>query len=167
VEPGIVNHLFLTTQYLVKGEIKSGGKRLSDFLQHFGRPFVPVHNATLYRLDSADQIVTTAAWLRLSDVILAYEFLDLAGDTYRRTIGEHSDQEFQMAGIQARLLPQLEVVGKVRAEALRNPETDGFFIMRNPVVRGIHRDGTDFDHLGRLPYAIVHWAQVHCIFPYT
>lgn len=167
METPIVNHLFLTTQYLVKGHVESGDQRLTDMLRNYPRPFLAVNDATLSCLDRPEQVTTTQVQLRLHDVILGYEFLDLSGDLYRRVMSEASDQEYQLAGLPVRRLAGVEIVGRMRVEVLKTPQPEGFFVMRNPVIRGVKGSGPDFEHLGRLPYAIINWGQIHCIFPFS
>jgi len=167
MEPAIVNHLFLTPRFFVKGTVRTGDLRLSSFLNAARRPLLQLESVTFVDVDLGDRIVASRATLRLADVLLAYEFLDLAGDPLRKRLAEPELQEFRMVSAYFRAPARLELLGRVRRESLEATPGDDFFVMMEPMVRGLaDRTAPGFEALRNLPYAIVNRSQIHCFFEY-
>lgn len=163
----IVNHLFLTQRFLVKGNVRTGELRLSSFLNAVRRPLLALDNVTLIDLEKGDRIAARRMSLRLADVLLAHEFLDLAGDLQRRALAKPESVEHRMVSLYFRAPSRLELLGRVRREVLDATPGEEFFVVMEPLLRGFDEkaDG-DLVPIKNLPYAIVNRAQIHCFFEY-
>jgi hypothetical protein len=163
----IVNHLFLTPRFFVKGIVKTGELRLSSFLNSARRPLLQIEGVTFVDFELGDRIVARRATLRLADVLLAYEFLDLAGDPLRKRLSQPEEQEFRMVSAYFRAPSRLEVLGRIRRDAFDATPGDDFFVVMEPLLRGFaDKSVAELEMLKSLPYAIVNRAQLHCFFEY-
>jgi len=163
----IVNHLFMTQRFLVKGNVRTGDLRLSSFLNSARRPWLTIESASLIDLRHPDRVFTKAVTLRLADVIFAHEFLDLAGDPLRRSLALPEKNDFRMLSIYFRAPCRLEMLGRARHDAVEAGTGDDFFVVMEPLLRGFDdKDGADAQALKNIPYAIVNRQQVHCYFQY-
>jgi hypothetical protein len=163
----IVNHLFLTQRFLVKGNVRTGDLRLSSFLNSVRRPWLSIENATLIDLRLPDRVFAKTTTLRLADVILAHEFLDLAGDPLRRSLAVQEQNDFRMLSIYFRAPCRLEMLGRARHDAVDAGTGDEFFVVMEPLLRGFDdKDAADVQALKNMNYAIVNRRQVHCFFQY-
>ena len=167
MEHAIVNHLFLTARFFVKGTVRTGDLRLSSFLNSVRRPLLQIDSVTFVDFDLGDRIVARRASLRLSDVLLAFEFLDLAGDPLRKRLSQPEEQEFKMVSAYFRSPSKIEVLGRVRRNELDATPGEDFFVLREPLLRGLGEKATpELESLKNLPYAIVNRSQLHCFFEY-
>lgn len=163
----IVNHLFLTQRFLVKGNVRTGELRLSSFLNSVRRPWLTIESATLIDLRSPDKVFTKAFTLRLADVIFAHEFLDLAGDPLRKSLAVPEKNDFRMLSLYFRAPCRLEMLGRARHESVEAATGDEFFVVMDPLLRGFDdKDAEDVRSLKNMNYAIVNRRQVHCFFQY-
>jgi len=163
----IVNHLFLTQRFLVKGNVRTGELRLSSFLNSVRRPLLDVDNITMIDLERGDRIVARRATVRLADVLLAHEFLDLAGDPLRKRLAQPESSEFRMVSVYFRAPSRLELLGRVRHDVFEPVQGDDFFVVMEPLVRGFDEKlAADAEQLKSLTYAIVNRSQIHCYFEY-
>ena len=163
----IVNHVFLTPRFFVKGTVRTGELRLSSFLNAARRPLLQVDNVTFVDFELGDRIVARRATIRLPDVLLAYEFLDLAGDPLRKKLSQPEQQDFRMVSAYFRAPSRLEVLGRVRQDVLEATQGDDFFVVMEPMLRGFaDKSLSELDTLKSLPYAIVNRSQIHCFFEY-
>jgi hypothetical protein len=163
----IVNHLFLTQRFLVKGNVRTGDLRLSSFLNSVRRPWLAIENATLIDLRQPDRVFAKTTTLRLEDVVLAHEFLDLAGDPLRKSLAVQEQNEFRMLSVYFRSPCRLELLGRARHDAVDAGTGDEFFVVMEPLLRGFDdKDATDVQALKNMNYAIVNRRQVHCFFQY-
>ena len=83
-----VKDLFLTDTFLIKGYVKTGGRRLTTYLNSHGHQFIEVHDATLIGVSKGDRIVTARAMVNVREVILAHELIESAGDEILRRVSE-------------------------------------------------------------------------------
>jgi hypothetical protein len=167
MDPVIVNHVFLTARFLIKGRVLTGEQRLTSFLRSYRRAFLSIEDITMFDLERSDQIVAARGQLRVEDILLAHEFLDVAGDMHSRALVERESQAYRMASIYFRAPTTFEVVGRVREEFLGGALQETFFVVQEPNLRGLQeRTERDFLQLKRMPYTIVNGGQVHCIFNY-
>jgi len=163
----IVNHLFLTQRFLVKGNVRTGDLRLSSFLNSVRRPWLAIENATLIDLRQPDRVFAKTTTLRLEDVVLAHEFLDLAGDPLRKSLAVQEQNEFRMLSVYFRAPCRLELLGRARHDAVDAGTGDEFFVVMEPLLRGFDdKDSADVQSLKNMTYAIVNRRQVHCFFQY-
>jgi hypothetical protein len=171
MDVAIVNHLFLTQRFLVKGTVRTGELRLSSFLNTVRRPWLAVEDATFLEFDRPDRGVAKHLSLRLSDVLLAHEYLDLSGDPLRKSLAQSERDDFSSFAIHFRAPSRFELIGRIRREALESGQGDEFFVVLDPLLRGFEeRDGEqapdEVKALKGLNFAILNRAQVHAYFPY-
>ena len=57
----MVNHLFVTERFLVKGQVETGELRLSNFLNNYKKPMLQVEDITMIDLRSGDRVVAASA----------------------------------------------------------------------------------------------------------
>ena len=166
MDKSFVNHLFLTSRFLVKGRVSTGDLRLTNFLNTYRRPLLKIEDITLTELASGDQILAPVGSVRLRDVLLAHEFLDLSGDLHRRQWAERETFDFEMASVYFRAPSGMELVGRVRSEVIEGTSRSDFFVVVEPQLRGLERHHPELDVLAKLPYVILNRTQVHCLFQY-
>ncbi len=167
MELSLVNHLFVTARFVVKGTVRTGELRLSSWLNAQRRPWLQVEQATFADLLTGEQVAARRASLRLADVLFAHEFVALQGDPVRRRLAEEQPADFRMASCWFRAPARFELLGRVRREVLDPAAVDDFFVMREPLLRG--GDARDLPALApcrNLSYAIVQRAQLHGFFEY-
>lgn len=163
----IVNHLFVTARFVVKGTARTGDLRLSSFLNAARRPWLPIDHVTFSDLVTGEKIAARRAMLRLADVLFAHEFLDLAGDPVRKKLAQGQAPDFRMVSSYFRPPSRLEMVGRVRRESLDPAGSDDFFVVVEPLLRGIDEaQKGELEALKNLPYAIVQRSQLHGYFEY-
>ncbi|MSR45777.1 MAG: hypothetical protein EXS13_01700 [Planctomycetes bacterium] len=163
----LVNHLFVTPRFVVKGTVRSGALRLSSFLNAARRPWLTIDEVTFTDLESGEKISARRATLRLADVLFAHEFLDLGGDPVRRKLAQSETPDFRMVSAWFRAPARLEIVGRARREALDPAATDDFFVLLEPLLRGIvPSQAAALEPCKNLSYAIVQRSQLHGYFEY-
>jgi hypothetical protein len=167
MDVSIVNHLFLTQRFLIKGNVRTGDLRLSSFLNSVRRPWLTIDQATLIDLRHPDRVLIKQMTVRLADVIFGHEFLDLSGDPLRRSLAQQESNDFRMLSVFFRAPCRLEMLGRIRHESLESGQGDEFFVVMEPLLRGFEdKDAAEVQALKNLPYAIVNRAQVDCFFQY-
>jgi hypothetical protein len=171
MDVSIVNHLFLTQRFLVKGNVRTGELRLSSFLNAQRRSWVAIENATIVDLEREDRVVAKQLSLRRDDVVFAHEYLDLSGDPLRKSLAQQEQDDYRMFSLYFRAPCRFEMLGKVRRDVLESGQGDEFFVVMDPLLRGFaERDpeqhAAEVKGLKSLSYAILNRAQVHCFFQY-
>lgn len=163
----LTNHLFLTPRFVVKGNARTGDLRLSSFLNSVRRPWLVIDHATLIDTTTQDRIATKQATLRLADVIFAHEYLDLGGDPLRKKLAQTEQHDFRMLSLYFKAPCRLEMLGRVRHDAMDPAQGDDFLVVMEPLVRGFaESDSDEVKALKELTYAIVNRSQVHGFFQY-
>jgi len=161
----IVTHLILTTRFLVKGRVNTGDRRLTTFLRSYTRPFLPMEDVTLLGLQENQRTLVRSGQLRVEDIVLAHEFLDLSGDEYQRTLAGTEESELKMVDIYLREPRGCELLGMVHPSVVESHEERGFFVVTQPELRGLkHAGQREFEQLQSLSYVTVQRAQIHCLF---
>src|SRR5262249_11263177 len=158
----------VTQRFLVKGNVRTGDLRLSSFLNSVRRPWLTIENATLVDFERPDRVAARQLTLRLADVLFSHEYLDLSGDPLRKSLVQ-PEQDFRTFSLYFRAPCRLEMLGKIRREALESGQGDDFFVALDPQLRGLDEgDETELPPevtgLKSLSYAILNRAQVHCFF---
>ena len=154
--PVIVEDLFLTDVFLIKGRLPNKKKRLTNLLEDFGRTFLPVHDATLVSLRNREVIRTATVMVNVAELILAHELIDVAGDeTQRRLAGASTKTNRVRAFYNG--ATQFEIAGTIEPGAYESLPSGGrkFFVMQNPIVRGIDLQHSELAVLKSLEYAIM------------
>jgi len=163
----LVNHLFLTPRFLVKGRVATGDQRLSTFLGSYRRAFLTVEDVTLVAIHSPEKTRTGRIELRASDVVLAHEFLDLQRDEHRRTLATQDQAARDTFSLYLREPMGCELLGRVREDALASAQQSEFCVVTQVEVRGLeHASGSEFEKIRKLSYAILNRSFIHCHFKY-
>ncbi len=165
----LVKDLFLTESFLVKGHVRTGGRRLSNYLNNLGRKFIEVHDATLVGVQQGDRIVTARAMISIDEILLAHELLESAGDeTFKRMSDIEGDLALVNLYFGGRL--PLEVSGKMRKKAYMRTDLgdQDFLIVNEPTVEGLAgKRPREFQLLKRTPYVIVNKRRIAYVFDYS
>lgn len=164
-----VKDLFLTESFLVKGHVKTGGRRLSNWLNNQSLPFLEVHDATLIGVQQGDRIVTARAMVRMSEILVAHELIDSAGDEQLARLADAESDRTLVNLYFAGRLP-IEVSGKMlrRAYNRRDLGDQEFLVVKDPSVEGLAgKKAREFSVLKRAPYLIVNRARLAYVFDYS
>jgi hypothetical protein len=154
--PVIVEDLFLTDVFLIKGRLQNKTKRLTNLLEDFGRTFLPVHDATLVSLRNREVIRTATVMVNVGELILAHELIDVAGDETQRRLASGSTKTNRVRAFYNGAM-QFEIGGQIEPGAYESQPSGGrrFFIMQSPVVRGLDLQHPELSLLKSLDYAIM------------
>ena len=164
----IVSDLFLTDSFLIKGEVERKYARLSQMLDEHRRYFLKIRNATLIDLNTCDRIQTPLLHVNMDEILLAHEFLDVAGDP------QHAQLSKEQATNKVRVFftghLNIEVGGEVRPGSYECDDraTRRFFVLRNPTVRGFNsREDQDLGLMLKLPYVIVNKTRLSYVYDFN
>ncbi len=162
--------LFLTPAFLIKGNVDGKYTRLSKLLDEYERHFIPMRDVVLVDLNSRERIQTPKLQVNVSEILLAHEFLDEAGDDTRRELAREQTDDLQRVRLFFTGAVNLELAGDIRPRAYENSDsaTRKFFVMRNPKVRGFkHHDDTHLKKLMDLPYAILNKERLSYVYDFN
>ena len=162
--------LFLTSAFLIKGNVEGKYTRLSKLLDEHGRRFLALRDVVLVDLNSRERIQTPQLQINLSEILLAHEFLDEAGDETRRELAREQQGDLQRVRLFFTGSVNLELAGDIRPRAYENSDsaTRRFFVMRQPKVRGFkHHDDDHLLKLTDLPYAILNKDRLSYIYDFN
>ena len=164
----IVEDLFLTDTFLIKGRIAKKYQRLSRMLEEVERAFIPIEDATMVSLVGDEVIRTPKVLVAMREIVFAHELVEVAGDEAQRGLAEATKdvqiRAFYNGGV------QIELSGLVEAGAYEPQHAAGrsWFIMQKPRLRGLDLDGrAELSILKRLDYAIVRKARLSYIYDFS
>ncbi len=166
--PVFVEDLFLTESFLVKGRMARKHQRLTKMLEDVERMFVLVEDATMVSLRGSEVIRTPSVLINRQEIIFAHELVDIAGDSQQRRLAQ-SDKSVRIRAFHNGLV-QLELAGRVEPSAYDITPTQArrFFVMQNPVVRGINLDATpELACLKGLSYVIVQKEKLAYVYDFS
>lgn len=164
----IVSDLFLTDSFLIKGEVERKYARLSQMLDEHRKYFLKVRNATLVDLNTCDRIQTPLLHVNMDEILLAHEFLDVAGDPQQANSAK--DQSTNKVRVFFTGHLNIEVGGEVRPGSYECDDraTRRFFVLRNPTVRGFNaREDKDLSLLLKLPYVIINKTRLSYVYDFN
>ncbi len=162
--------LFLTSAFLIKGNVEGKYTRLSKLLDEHERRFLALRDVVLVDLNSRERIQTPQLQINLSEILLAHEFLDEAGDDTRRELARDQESDLQRVRLFFTGSVNLELAGDIRPRAYERSDsaTRRFFVMRRPKVRGFkHQDDDHLLKLTDLPYAILNKERLSYIYDFN
>ncbi len=87
----IVEDLFVTGSFLLKGKLERKGQRLSRILEIHREPFLSVKNAVKTDFETGETLSLPQVFLNIKHLVFAHEFLDLSGDTGWKGISKERD----------------------------------------------------------------------------
>lgn len=164
-----VKDLFLTESFLIKGYVKTGGRRLTTFLNTTGGRFIEVHDATLVGVAQGDRIVTARAMVNLDEILIAHELIGSAGDDLLRRLAEPAkDRALVNLYLGGRLA--LEISGKMLRRAYNRTDLgeQRFLVVTDTAIEGLAgKKPREFAVLKRAPYLIVNRTRIAYVFDYS
>jgi len=164
-----VNDLFLTESFLVKGLVKGGGKRLSNFLNSVTAPFIEVLDATMIGVTQGDRIVTARAMIHRNEILLAHELIESAGDSTLKNLSSANEERALVNLYFSGRLP-LEVSGKMLKRAYNRKDLGDqrFLVVTEPSIEGLGgKKAREFGVLAKAPYLIVNRDRIAYVFDYA
>ncbi len=167
--PVMVEDLFLTDAFLIKGRMGQKYHRLTKMLEDAGDDsFLPVYDAVMISLRSNDVVRTPCVQVNTREIILAHELVEIAGDQALRELAENKKsvriRAFYSRGV------QIELAGKVEPGAYFPMHGSGrrYFIMQDLVVRGLNLEGpSELRLLKNLSYAIVQKKNLSYVYDFS
>lgn len=163
--PTIVEDLFLTAAFLIKGRIAKKYHRLTKVLEDSDRTFLQVEDAVMVSLRGGDVIRTPSVFVNRDEIIFAHEFVEAAGDSMQKQLAA-DDKRMRIRAFYSGSV-QMELSGKIRPNAYE-PSDSGkwYFIMQEPVIRGLPLDHPELKVLKNLPYVIVRKKRLAYIYDF-
>lgn len=164
-----VKDLFLTESFLIKGLVKNGGKRLSNFLNGGSAPFIEIHDATMIGVTQGDRIVTARAMIHRNEILIAHELIEAAGDATLKQFTAGGEERALVNLYFSGRLP-LEVSGKMLKRAYNRKDLgeQRFLVVTEPAVEGLGgKKAREFAVLTRAPYLIVNRDRIAYVFDYS
>jgi hypothetical protein len=163
--PTIVEDLFLTAAFLIKGRLANKYHRLTKVLEDSDRTFLQIEDATMVSLRGGEVIRTPSVLVNRDEIIFAHELVDTAGDYVQKQLA--SGEKLQRIRAFYSGTVQLELSGKIRPKAYEPTDAGKwYFIMREPSVRGLSLDHDELRVLKSLPYVIVRKKKLAYIYDF-
>jgi hypothetical protein len=167
--PVFVEDLFLTESFLIKGRMARKYHRLTKMLEDNERSFLGVEDATMVSLRGNEVIRTPSVLIHRKEIIFAHELVEIAGDNSLKKMA-HNDKSVRIRAFYNGAV-QVELAGKVEPfayETLPNSTARRFFVMLEPVLRGINLEGNpELRCLKGLPYAIVQKEKLAYVYDFS
>lgn len=167
--PVFVEDLFLTESFLVKGRMVRKYQRLTKMLEDNERMFVSVEDATMISLRGSEVIRTPSVSIHRKEIIFAHELVEVAGDNAQRKMA-HSEKSVRIRAFYSGGV-QLELSGRVDPlayETLPNTPPRRFFVMAEPMIRGLNIEGNpELRCLKGLTYAIVQKEKLAYVYDFS
>lgn len=165
--PAVVEDLFLTDAFLIKGRMSGKYHRLSKVLEDYERTFVSIEDAVLISLRGHDTIRTPRIHVNVREILLAHELVDLGGDDKLRALSADDKstriRAFYNGGV------QLELSGRI-APGAYEPSRGAFrrwMVLAEPTVRGLNVEGRpELGVLDGLGYAIVQKSRLSYVYDF-
>ena len=166
--PPIVEDLFLTEAFLIKGRIARKYQRLTKMLEDSERTFLEIEDATMVSLRGGEVIRTPSVLVNRAEVIFAHELVDTAGDDGLRQLAE-KEKPIKIRAFYSGSV-QLELAGQIASSAYEPSHNAGrwYFIMKKPSIRGIDLENNE--HLAvlkTLEYIIVRKSKLAYIYDFS
>ena len=166
--PVIVEDLFLTDTFLIKGRLSKKSRRLTTTLEDVNGSFLAVEDATMVALRGKEVVRSPRVMINPREIILAHELLELAGDSAWRHLAQPNKTVRIRAFYNGSV--HFELSGKVEPGAYEFSHAGGrrYFIMQSPVVRGLNLQGNDeLRVLHGLDYAIIHKSRLAYVYDFS
>ncbi|MCA8943329.1 MAG: hypothetical protein KDB80_12270, partial [Planctomycetes bacterium] len=137
-------------------------------LEDVGRRFLVVDDAVMVSLRGNEVVRTPRVLVNTDQIIFAHELVDVAGDYQQRVLASN-DKSSRIRAFYSGSV-QLELAGNVASGAYEPSLGPGrkYFIMQNPVVRGLLLDASpELGLLKNLSYAIVQKQKLAYIYDFS
>ncbi|MEM7199295.1 MAG: hypothetical protein AAF628_03455 [Planctomycetota bacterium] len=166
--PPIVEDLFLTEAFLIKGRIARKYQRLTAMLEDTERTYIPIEDATMVSLRGQEVIRTPSVLVNRSEIVFAHELVDTASDQGMKRLA-NNEKPIRIRAFYSGHV-QLELAGMVEPGAYE-PQHGGrrwYFVMQKPTIRGLNLDDNpDLAILKDLPYIIVRKSKLAYIYDFS
>ncbi|MCA8957028.1 MAG: hypothetical protein KDC87_13200 [Planctomycetes bacterium] len=166
--PVMVEDLFLTDTFLIKGRLVGKHQRLAKMLEAFTDGFLQVEDAAMVSLRSSEVIRSPRVLVNPRELILAHELIDFAGDSVQRQLARTEKNTRIRAFYNGAV--QLELSGMIEQRAYEPNHRSGqrYFVMENPRLRGIQvGNGSELSILAGLSYAIVRKDRLAYVYDFS
>lgn len=166
--PDIVEDLFLTESFLIKGRIANKYHRLTKMLEDTERTFLQIKDATMVSLRGGEVIRTPSVMVNRSEIVFAHELVDTASDDGLRQLASN-EKSVQIRAFYSGSI-QLEIGGIIEPGAYEPAHNSGrwYFIMQEPKLRGLNLDdNAELRVLKSLPYIIVRKSKLAYIYDFS
>lgn len=163
-----VEDVFVTDCFLIKGRLTNKSQRLARMLEDHERTYLSVEDAVLASLRGPEVIRTPRVLINQRELVFAHELIDVAGDDAQRRLAT-SDKSVRIRGFYNGSV-QIELSGNVEPGAYepKRGNRRNYFIMANPVVRGINLDeNPELALLRKLTYVIVRKDRLAYIYDFS
>ena len=165
--PVIVEDLFLTESFLIKGRIAKKYHRLAKMLEDAERTFLEIADAVMVSLRGHEVIRTPSVLVNQKEIILAHELVEVAGDSRLKQLATN-DKSVRVRAFYSGAV-QLELSGRIERGAYEPQHNGGrkYFTMIEPVLRGLNvTEHPELRCLRQLGYAIVQKAKLAYIYDF-
>ncbi|MFM1871052.1 MAG: hypothetical protein RL398_474 [Planctomycetota bacterium] len=165
--PVIVEDLFLTDVFLIKGRMAKKSRRLSDVLEDYSRTFLHVADATMVSLRTRDVIRTPSLLINTGEILLAHELIELGGDEVQRRLATKKQRTSKIRAFYNGAT-QFELSGMIEPSAYEANASSQrrHFILEQPQFRGLDLKHPEMSVLGSLDYAIVRRDRLAYIYDF-
>lgn len=166
--PAIVEDLFLTGAFLIKGRIANKYQRLTKMLEDAERTFLQIEDATMVALRGGEVIRTPSVMVNRGEIIFAHELVDTASDERQRAMATN-EKNVRIRGFHSGSI-QLELAGLVEPGAYQPSAGPRrwYFVMQEPKIRGVNLEANE--HLAvlkSLPYIIVRKDKLSYVYDFS
>ena len=164
----IVEDLFLTDTFLIKGRLANKFQRLAKMLEDTDSGFLQVEDAAMISLRGTDVIHTPRVLINPKELILAHELVDIAGDSTFRQLADNEKPVRIRAFYNG--VVQLELSGRIEEKAYLPQDRGGrnYFTMEKPVLRGLRFEtNQDLEILKGLGYAIIRKDKLAYVYDFS
>jgi hypothetical protein len=168
ISAAMVEDVFLTDAFLIKGRLQGKYQRLARMLEDGDRQFLTVEDAVMVSLRSNDVVRTPRVQVNVREIILAHELVDMAGDTAYRNMAA-DDKNVRIRAFYSGHI-QVEFAGRISPRGYEPARGQGrrFFVMQEPVIRGLDLESSDELKLLRsLPYAIIQKDRLSYLYDFS
>ncbi len=131
-----VKDLLVTDDFLIRGHVATGGRRLTDFLNATPRAFLEVDEATIVRHRGGAPDGPGAALVKVDEVLLAHELVEAGGDEGLRALAADADRELTGIRLELACRSGLSVTGRVGRRLFADLGANRFIVVDSPEVAG-------------------------------
>ncbi len=163
--PAIIEDLFLTNTFLIKGRLANKYHRLTKMLEDTEQTFLTIEDALMVPVRGGRVVETPRVLVNREELLLAHEFVATSGDDAQRMLADN-DKPVPIRAFYSGPM-QLEISGQVEPGAYEPSANMGrrYFIVQQPKIRGLDsRLVPGLQVLDGLPYAILRKSKLSYIY---
>jgi hypothetical protein len=160
-----LNDLILTDTFLLRGNIDTGGQRLTSFLNNVPKRFFELHEVAATNHVTDEQFTATRMFVRIDEVLIAHEIGE-GGDDRLRLLAAEERVEIPVTAQFGGTL-RLQLLGKVHKHGIER-ETSGphdFIVVVEPKIQGLRGTAaSEYAGFKHLPYVIANRNRLTFIY---